>query len=311
MTEREVSSERVSEERLREMISLCADRRGKFWTIEEADKGGMIGGYPRWLDKEGSYSATQAREMRKFASLSDVEASPEWAKVATNREYTVVQLDDYIPRKYDDCIKDVLYELLALRSSLKTVGVKKLEWEPEKYRGRVFGYRAKTDLTRYFVEDMGEGCGQFRFWLQGSDYVIGKFATDDAAKAAAQADYERRILSAIKAPSEGEAFATAWQLSYKGDDWYFARKASFASIDIERGIIRNITPLYTRPSSAAPSEVTDAALFLIERLDDFERGSLCDTIEDACRDFDGHVSPAIERLRILTAALKGIDHDRA
>lgn len=53
---------------------------------------------------------------------------------------------------------------------------------------------------------------------------------------------------------------------------------------------------------AAPSEVTDAALFLIERLDDFERGSLCDTIEDACRDFDGHVSPAIERLRILTAA---------
>lgn len=43
-------------------------------------------------------------------------------------------------------------------------------------------------------------------------------------------------------------------------------------------------------------EILEDANFLIERLDDFERGSLSDSIEDACRDFDGHVSPAIERL---------------
>lgn len=49
---------------------------------------------------------------------------------------------------------------------------------------------------------------------------------------------------------------------------------------------------------AQPSGYVSAtAWFLIDRLDDFERGSLGDGIEDACRDFDGHVSPAIERLR--------------
>lgn len=50
------------------------------------------------------------------------------------------------------------------------------------------------------------------------------------------------------------------------------------------------------------AELRAASSFLIARLDDFERGSLGDEIEDACRDFDGHVSPAIERLRALVSS---------
>lgn len=49
-------------------------------------------------------------------------------------------------------------------------------------------------------------------------------------------------------------------------------------------------------------EMLETAQFLIERLDDFERGSLGDDIEDACRDFDGHVVPAIARLRATLAS---------
>jgi hypothetical protein len=47
-------------------------------------------------------------------------------------------------------------------------------------------------------------------------------------------------------------WATAWQLSYTGDEWHFAREASFSPSDIERGIVRNITPL--NPSSQAEIE---------------------------------------------------------
>lgn len=92
------------------------------------------------------------------------------------------------------------------------------------------------------------------------DIDVGSFDTFDGAKAAAQADYESRILSALEPsgiPGELPALSAS------------AEQVGFAA----------------------------EAQFLIDRLDDFERGSLGDSIEDACRDFDGHVSPAIERLR--------------
>lgn len=64
-------------------------------------------------------------------------------------------------------------------------------------------------------------------------------------------------------------------------------------------------PLFTAPPK--PEAVSDAAAFLIDRLDDFERDPLQeDDCEYIMRQFAGHVSPAIERLRdILTAALAG------
>lgn len=67
-----------------------------------------------------------------------------------------------------------------------------------------------------------------------------------------------------------------------------------------------ITEIQHRRASVVTPEITGAAQFLIDRLDDFEGGSLGDSIEDACRDFDGHVSPAIERLR---AALSVVSHE--
>lgn len=57
------------------------------------------------------------------------------------------------------------------------------------------------------------------------------------------------------------------------------------------------TPPAPERKEVGVDDLPHAAQFLIERLEDFKNGSLGDDIEDACRDFDGHVSPAIERLR--------------
>jgi len=82
-----------------------------------------------------------------------------------------------------------------------------------------------------------------------------------------------------------------WEVVTDHIGTYLARKAGGRYVTYDEAAT-TITALQERIK-----ELEGEAQFLIERLDDFERGSLCDDIEDACRDFDGHVSPAIERLR--------------
>lgn len=50
----------------------------------------------------------------------------------------------------------------------------------------------------------------------------------------------------------------------------------------------------------------DHGQFLLERLDDFERGAIGECFDDRLRDWEGHVAPALARLR---AALAG--HEQA
>jgi hypothetical protein len=58
------------------------------------------------------------------------------------------------------------------------------------------------------------------------------------------------------------------------------------------------TDALATPPDPKPEAVSDAAAFLIDRLDDFERDPLQeDDCEYIMRQFAGHVSPAIERLR--------------
>lgn len=45
------------------------------------------------------------------------------------------------------------------------------------------------------------------------------------------------------------------------------------------------------------SAIVAEASFLLDRLDDFERGGFADDIENAVCEFEGHVSPAFQRLR--------------
>lgn len=39
-------------------------------------------------------------------------------------------------------------------------------------------------------------------------------------------------------------FGYAWQTSYSGNEWHFAREASFSQALIESGMVRNVTALF-------------------------------------------------------------------
>lgn len=65
-----------------------------------------------------------------------------------------------------------------------------------------------------------------------------------------------RHLSATVPAGDGEAFGTAWQTSYTGDEWHFAREASFSTPDLERGIVKNVTPLFAASRLSQGTGVT-------------------------------------------------------
>ena len=68
--------------------------------------------------------------------------------------------------------------------------VRLLEWEDGQY-GRLY---AKTPFCQYSVRDFGGG----NFWADRNGTLLyPSHSTLDAAKAAAQADYENRALSSV------------------------------------------------------------------------------------------------------------------
>lgn len=88
--------------------------------------------------------------------------------------------------------------------SYKGVEVKLLEWQEFAERGR--GAYADTIFGRYVVWDFDGKDGYYKMLWASNRWVEGGI---DDAKAAAQADYEARIRSALTSPASGVAHATA------------------------------------------------------------------------------------------------------
>lgn len=82
-------SEFLSLFELEQIEELCLGGEDPFWTIMEADRGGMVGGYPRWLDAKGNYDAMVPSEMMRFPDPTAVAKSTHWAKVAGMPGYTL------------------------------------------------------------------------------------------------------------------------------------------------------------------------------------------------------------------------------
>lgn len=87
----------------------------------------------------------------------------------------------------------------SLRSQPAGVRVKGLDWT--RRQRRLDEWKAHTSVGMY---EVGEVHGRWSAVLryvdsdcQAEDVVVGRFDSPDEAKAAAQADYERRILSAL------------------------------------------------------------------------------------------------------------------
>lgn len=106
------------------------------------------------------------------------------------------RLKEFASHFADTEIGDLLSELVTLRSSVKTVGVKKLEWS---------GDEAVTPFGKYRVERTDDGYSLSFEYAEmvhiGFNSVRGFESPRDEAVKYAQADYERRILSAIEAPA--------------------------------------------------------------------------------------------------------------
>lgn len=192
MTEREVSSERVSEEKLAEVRGWCAERKAqKPWYGEGED-------------------------------------SP---KMLTTCDFMISLIDD----------------LIALRSSVKTVGVPEaLEQLQKALAAKAASQSRRDEMLATLIVNLEKGEPTAKLAIALRDFV----------------QRERPKLSAIEAPSEGE-----------GPDFYAVHSVTGSHIGLwkdevfARNVLKEyeggtITPLYAHPSPAAPSEGTDA---MVER----------------------------------------------
>lgn len=106
-----------------------------------------------------------------------------------------------VPLDLARLIADAIAADRSVRGSALTAGqgveVHPLEWDP---------YRAETPFGYYLVNDQrdvpaSELKGRLPFLLTGTRLDNSRHETLEAAKAAAQADYERRIRSALATPA--------------------------------------------------------------------------------------------------------------
>lgn len=134
------------------------------------------------------------------------------------------------------------------------VSVKPLVWNEGLWSGQPAwfadcGFGCWT-LVKHRVHDNRISVDDLRGELHEEDY-----ATFDEAKAAAQADYERRILAALTvAPAAQEP--VAWRLSAQGLAAKFTDSILYAEMMMDRDRGWEVTPLYATP----PAAPTDMAL---------------------------------------------------
>lgn len=91
---------------------------------------------------------------------------------------------------------------IALLRQQPAVAVKPLEWGERRAIHDVnWAWDAKTSIDWYVVATAsGEGCKGTHYWFVAGDTIKGWAMSEEEAKAAAQADYEQRIRSAIAPP---------------------------------------------------------------------------------------------------------------
>lgn len=163
--------------------------------------------------------------------------------------------DEMIEKAKAELFKAGMVDVFSVRAALTTalseqeraVEVKGLEWNP---------YRAETPFEWYEINDQRDVPdrdlkGRMPFLLCGSRMDYSRHATLDAARAAAQADYEARIRSAlVGVPVEPVAWALKFNSSiiattFKPDEAAYMKSAN-ANCDL--------IPLYPAPPLSRQGE---------------------------------------------------------
>lgn len=204
-----------------------------------------------------------------------------------------------------DNLPDAINEAMRLNAALPSdpaadlcasgQQVRALEWGADaKFSGQPAFYADSEFGVRMIVDHTVHGNGIQAYDEAGDS--IGVYPDFEAAKAAAQADYERRILSALTlAQTAQEAVPVAWMLrDMEGVICAFTTK--LASYDAE-----NWEPLYTHPPQ--PSEtVAEAATHALDSCRIIDAAVL--EGHDNVSDLICHLLEAVEPARAALRALK-------
>lgn len=127
--------------------------------------------------------------------------------------------DEDAPRYTTKRLKQEIAKAVARTEASAAVKVGPLEWKNVQVNYGPETYEAKTPVGFYqvFVDDDSAAGSIFAEWAWDQDQfgmtgatTLGRYATFPDAEAAAQADFERRIFSALS-PAPQEAEAVAWR----------------------------------------------------------------------------------------------------
>jgi hypothetical protein len=191
-------------------------------------------------------------------------------------------------------LAEALMPFLEATGEARPVAVKALEWEESdgNYTGQTV-WSPKDDIWPCWIvknpdNDRYVWCEEIGIEYAPASPVMGVFSTLPEAKAAAQADFERRILSCLSHPAQGwredavERAVRAWAY----EEYYLAgggvgswhEKLSFNKPKDGRLDIRSIAPLYVAPPEGG---VAQDLLAAIKQLMPSNLGSLPATMPDS------------------------------
>ena len=164
---------------------------------------------------------------------------PFWAELAERHRALAIE-----------CYKAGNLAALSRRAANSAGGVevKALDWAKHPVAE---AWRADTMLGTYQVW-IGSLATSWQFDSLLGESINEKSGSADEAKAAAQADFNQRILSAIAHAVEAEPVAWRWRWAETGD-WYYGKNKP-ERIDADH--MQSVDALFTHPSSPVSAEVT-------------------------------------------------------
>lgn len=180
--------------------------------------------------------------------------------------------------------------------SAQPVAVTPLAWNEYDREGDIDEWDASDGFSGYYNIRLGS----HSFLLSYSDDDKKGDEFDDllAAKAAAQADYEARILSALTpAPAASEPFAYHIKINGWGEELRFTKEGAQQIVDqLHASTKATITPLYSHPAPAPSVEDGRCPRPCNDRPADFSMRACIEAGECGCIAFP---APAVEGWRMV------------
>lgn len=187
----------------------------------------------------------------------------------------------------EPALRAALTAALAVQTQ-QGVEVKKLEWEVADRPSLQWLHKAETVLGSYTISAPAwSTCG---FLLYRGKNRLDDLPTVEAAKAAAQSDYETRIRSALvdvpAVESEPEPVGYLFEMFYPGSDRWSGQMFSDhdPAANLPAAHTRNILPLYAHPPRSLSNEGGETITLTVKEAEKLAARLEFDASWDKCGD---------------------------